>query len=108
MSALDRLARRVIVCCTVSLLHFHAGVLGGKESLGLAKLMTQKNKEAKEDPQTAKSIFDDRRSGEYRDKHIVVAERRQSRFDDKSAWYLKASIPFEVEPSDDSTEKQGS
>jgi hypothetical protein len=72
----------------------------------LANLMARKRKKSKDSPESVKSIFDDRRDASVRDKHIVVTERRQSRFDEDSVWYLKATIRVDVEPEDSTNDSE--
>ena len=72
----------------------------------MAKLMARERKKSKENPENAKSIFDDRRDPSVRDKHVVVTERRQSRFDEDSAWYLKATIRVDIEPADSTNDSE--
>lgn len=72
----------------------------------MAKLMARKRKKSKDSPESVKSIFDDRRDASVRDKHIVVTERRQSRFDEDSVWYLKATIRVDVEPEDSTNDSE--
>jgi hypothetical protein len=68
--------------------------------------MARKRKKSKDSPESVKSIFDDRRDASVRDKHIVVTERRQSRFDEDSVWYLKATIRVDVEPEDSTNDSE--
>lgn len=72
----------------------------------MAKLMARKRKKSKDSLESVKSIFDDRRDASVRDKHIVVTERRQSRFDEDSAWYLKATIRVDAEPEDSTNDSE--
>lgn len=72
----------------------------------MANLMARKRKKSKDSPESVKSIFDDRRDASVRDKHIVVTERRQSRFDEDSVWYLKATIRVDVEPEDSTNDSE--